>query len=96
VYIARHLLGLPPVPASFRQGDPNIPPDAVIATNIDARISPPKLDVDMDGVGSVATDIVYIARHLLGLPPVPASFRQGDPNIPPDAVISANIGALCP
>jgi hypothetical protein len=54
------------------------------------------LDVDMDGLGSVATDIVYIARHLLGLPPVPASFRQGDPNIPPDAVISANIGALCP
>ena len=54
------------------------------------------LDVDMDGGADVATDIVYIARHLLGLPPVPASFRQGDPNIPPDAVIAANIDVLCP
>jgi hypothetical protein len=39
---------------------------------------------------------VYIARRLLHLPPVPASFRLLDPTIPADAVIAANVDALCP
>jgi hypothetical protein len=44
----------------------------------------------------VATDVVYIARHLLGLPPVPASFRTLDPTISSDNAIAAKIVALCP
>jgi hypothetical protein len=39
-------------------------------------------DVDGNGVVDVATDVVYIARHLLGLSPVPPSFRTQDPTIP--------------
>ena len=54
------------------------------------------LDVDMKGTVDVATDIVYVARHLLGLQPVPVSFRALDPSIPSDAAINANIDALCP
>jgi hypothetical protein len=95
VYIARHLLGLPPVPPSFRVLDPSIPSDEEIAANIDAMGSA----LDVDGSGGrpdVATDVVYIARHLLGLPPVPPSFRVLDPNIPPDPEIEARVGTLCP
>ncbi len=92
VYIARTLLGLPPVPASFRVADPSIPSDTVIGSNIDAIRA--ALDVDNNGVVDVATDIVYTARTLLGLPPVPASFRAVDPNIPSDPLIAANIDAL--
>jgi plastocyanin len=44
----------------------------------------------------VATDIVYIARQLMGLTVVPQKFRLLDPPIPPDSVIGANIDALCP
>jgi hypothetical protein len=94
VYIARTLLGLPPVPASFRVLDPTIPPDATIAANV----TPIGTGLDVDGSGSppdVATDMVYIARHLLGLPAVPASFRAMNPNLPADSVISANVDALC-
>jgi len=40
--------------------------------------------------------VVYIARHLLGLTPVPASFRVLDPTIPSDAVIGGRVDALCP
>jgi uncharacterized repeat protein (TIGR02543 family) len=94
VYIARHLLGLPPVPASFRALDPSISSDGIIAGNIDAIGS--GLDVDGNGTVDVATDIVYIARHLVGLPPVPASFRVLDPSIPSDGIIAGNIDALCP
>jgi hypothetical protein len=54
------------------------------------------LDVDGNGAVDVATDIVYVARHLLDLPPVPPSFRALDPNIPSDSVIGANVDALCP
>jgi len=54
------------------------------------------IDVDCSGgQPETATDVVYIARHLLGLPPVPASFRALDPNIPADAVIAANIDTPC-
>ncbi len=55
------------------------------------------LDVDGSGVPpDVATDVVYIARYLLGLSPVPPSFRVLDPNIPSDAEMSARIAGLCP
>ncbi len=55
--------------------------------------------LDVDGSGpppDVATDVVYVARTLLGLTPVPASFRALDPSIPLDSVIAANVAALCP
>jgi len=94
VYVARHLLGLTPVPPDFRLLDPTIPPDASVAAAIDAIR--PSLDVDMNGTIDVATDVVYIARHLLGLTPVPPDFRVLDPTIPPDAAVAANIDALCP
>lgn len=54
------------------------------------------LNVDAKDGTDVATDVVYVARHLLSLPPVPASFRALDPTIPPDGTIAANIDALCP
>jgi hypothetical protein len=50
--------------------------------------------VDDDGLVDVATDMVYIARHVLGLPPVPQSFRDDDPTIPPDAEIAGRIELL--
>ena len=55
--------------------------------------------LDVDGSGAppdVATDVVYVARTLLGLTPVPASFRALDPSIPADSVVAANVAALCP
>jgi hypothetical protein len=52
------------------------------------------LDVDMNGHADVATDIVYIARCMLRLTPVPSSFRSIDPTIPSDALIGARINAL--
>ena len=94
VYIARHLLGLAPVPPGFRQIDPTIPPDPEIAVRVDAIGL--GLDVDLNGVVAVGTDVVYIARHLLELAPVPPGFRQIDPTIPPDPEIAARIDALCP
>ena len=94
VYIARHLLGLTPVPASFRTIDPTIPPDSVIVGRIDAAGNP--FDVDRSGATQVSTDAVYVARRLLGLTPVPASFRVLDPTIPSDAVIGGRVDALCP
>jgi hypothetical protein len=53
------------------------------------------LDVDGNGVAGVATDVVYIARQMFGLPAVPPSFRVLDPSIPPDSVIAANLAGLC-
>jgi len=94
VYIARTLLGLPCVPASFRVLSPSIPPDATIAASVTAMGN--GLDVDGKPQVDVATDVVYIARHLLGLPPVPASFRTLDPTISSDNAIAAKIVALCP
>jgi hypothetical protein len=94
VYVARRLLDLPPVPASFRALDPTIPSDVVIGAAIDGLGS--ALDVDGRNHIDIATDLVYIARRLLHLPPVPASFRLLDPTIPADAVIAANVDALCP
>ncbi len=93
-YIVRRLLGLPPVPPSFRLLDPSIPDDLFIDHQIHAALT--ALDVDDNGILDPATDIVYIARVLLGLPPVPPSFRALDPSIPSDMVITGNINALCP
>ena len=64
-----------------------------LSVHADGAVStgPCGLDVDCDGQIDVATDVVYIARHLLGLVPVPPSFRPLDPNIPPDSVIANNI-----
>lgn len=92
VYIQRHLLHLAPVPPSFRGLDPSIAPDAVIAARIDALGT--SLDVDANGTVDAATDVVYIQRHLFGLPPVPESFRQLNPAIPTDAAIAARIDIL--
>jgi hypothetical protein len=92
VYIQRHLLRLPPVPPSFRALDPSIPPDEEIAARIDALGS--SLDVDANSAVDAATDVVYIQRHLVGLAPVPSSFRQLNPAIPSDAEIAARIDAL--
>ena len=81
------------MPPSFRVIDPAIPPDVTIAARVDAAGT--SLDVDKNGRVEVATDVVYIARILLGLTPVPPSFRVIDPNIPPDDMIAGNIRALC-
>lgn len=94
VYLARWLLGLSPVPPSFRAINPGIPADAAIDAAIAAAGT--AFDVDRNGVVDVATDVVYIARHLLGLTPVPPSFRGADPTIPVDSVITDAIDALCP
>jgi hypothetical protein len=54
-----------------------------------------RLDVDNNGAADVATDMVYIVRHLLNLPSVvPPSFRTLDPSIPSDVTIAAAIDAL--
>jgi hypothetical protein len=89
VYVARHLLDLPDVPESYRDLDPTIPSDELIGSNVD--LLGDSLDVDANGVVDVFTDVVYIARCLLNLPPVPQSFRELDPTIPPDGEISARI-----
>ena len=94
VYIARTLLGFTPVPPAFRLADPSIPPDAFIAANVDA--ARPALDVDQRNGTQIATDVVYIARRMLGFVPVPPAFRTADPTIPSDAEISGRIDALCP
>lgn len=94
VYLARHLLGLPIVPSSFRELDPSIPTDEFIGSRIDALGS--VLDVDANGNVEVPTDVVYVARHGLGLAVVPSTFRVVDPTIPPDDQIAASIDALCP
>jgi hypothetical protein len=94
VYIARRLVGLTVVPPSFRLRDPTIAADSVIAGRIDAAGA--AFDVDRRGGVQVATDVTYIARRLLGLTVVPPSFRTIDGTIPSDAIIRANIDALCP
>ena len=94
VYLARWLLGLPPVPASFRALDPNIPADPAI----EAQCAAVGAAIDVDGSGTVdaATDVVYIARHFLGFAPVPESFRLLDPDIDADVQISSRITEACP
>lgn len=52
------------------------------------------LDVDGNGEVDPFTDVVYVARFLFGLPPVPPSFRTNDPNIPSDEFISEHIEML--
>lgn len=54
------------------------------------------LDVDGDGRFDVSTDVVYIARRLLGLGAVPGSFRLLDPSIPPSEAIGGNVDAIRP
>ena len=68
-------------------------PDS-IARRVDAAGS--AFDVDSRGGVEVATDVVYTARHLLALTPVPPSFRVTDPTIPSDDDIANKIDALCP
>jgi hypothetical protein len=92
VYLSRSVLGLPPVPASFRQADPAIPPDEQILSRFAALGD--RLDVDKNGMRDATTDVVYVSRHLLGLACVPQSFRVLDPSIPPDAEIGERIEAL--
>jgi hypothetical protein len=94
VYVARRLALLPPVPDRFRDLDGTIPSDAEIGARVDALGS--MLDVDASGSVDVATDLVYITRHLLGLPPVPESFRVGEPTIPSDSDIITRIELLLP
>jgi hypothetical protein len=74
--------------------NPGIPPDQSICAAVAAMGS--ELDVDGNGQVDLATDVVYLARYLLNLLPVPPSFRRTNPTIPPDSVIAANIAALCP
>ena len=52
------------------------------------------LDVDGDGQVDPFTDVVFIERFLLGLPPVPPSMRATNPDLPSDAVIAARIEAI--
>ncbi len=94
VYIARTILALHAVPTSFRLLDATVPPDALIERSVSAIGT--ALDIDANGQIDVTTDIVYVARHLFGLPAAPASFRVLDPNLPPDATLAARIDALCP
>jgi hypothetical protein len=94
VYAARYLLGLAPVPPSFRALDPSIMSDALIAAGMATMGT--MLDVDANGLVDVATDIVYLARYRLGLSPVPPSFRVLDPTIASDGAIATRIDALCP
>lgn len=93
VYVARHLAGHVPAPPAFRALRPSIPDDAVLAGRVDAARA--ALDVDGNGRVEEPTDLTYIGRHLLHLAPVPASARQLDPTIPPDASVAASIDALC-
>jgi hypothetical protein len=94
VYTARRLLGLVPVPSSFRVVDPTIPADAEIVAAVDTLY--PLLDVDLNDHVDVATDLVYIVRCLLGLPAVPSSFRLTDPSVPSNDDICRRTQALCP
>lgn len=94
VYVARHLFGLPPVPPSFRQAQPGIPSDATIAARIEATRA--ELDVDGNGQVGTATDVVYVARRLFSIPPVPPSFRLSQPGIPADALIGTAVDACLP
>ena len=92
-FIARHLLGLPPVPPEIRTQDPTIASDQAIGANVEALGN--LLDVDMDGRVRVETDLVYIARRLGGQSPVvPDRFRILDPSIADEASIAAKIDAL--
>src|SRR5262249_43992342 len=53
------------------------------------------LDVDQSGPPVDAfTDLTYVGRRLLALPPVPPSFRALDPGIPPDEEIAARVDAI--
>ncbi len=81
IVLANPSIGATPTPTSTPTGTPTSGTFAA-------------LDVDQNDEVSVASDLVYIARYLLGLPPVPASFRELDPSIVPNGVIAGRIGAL--
>src|SRR5262249_30569369 len=70
---------------------------AVVLLVSAARVEAQPLDVDASGPPVDAfTDMVYVARRLFMLTPVPPSFRALDPGIPPDAEIAARIDATGP
>lgn len=96
VYIYNALLGVNLiVPPLFRQLDPTIPANDVLAARVESILGP--LNVDGKGATQGSTDGVYIYNTLLGLGiVVPPLFRQLDPTIPPDATIISNVHALCP
>jgi 6-phosphogluconolactonase (cycloisomerase 2 family) len=53
------------------------------------------LDVDQSGPPvDPFTDLVYVARRLFGLPPVPPSFRVLDPDIATDLIIAGRVDAI--
>jgi hypothetical protein len=91
-YLNRHMLGLSPVPQSFRDLDPSIPPDAEVAARADALGD--SADVDLNGSVDSSTDSVYISRYILGLTTVPPQFRTLDPSIPSDLEIAHRIEPL--
>lgn len=95
VYVFRRQLGLGTVvPPAFRAIDPSIVADVVVAANVDALGA--AADVDGNGVVAAATDGVYIFRRRAGLiNVVPPAFRAIDPGIPSDAIVGANVDALC-
>ncbi len=91
VYVARSLLGLSPVPPSYRVTQPAIPDDAAIDERVTRAV--PYLDVDLSGTVAVDTDVLFITRYLLGLAPVPNSYRSGV-LLPPDPEVEASIAPL--
>jgi hypothetical protein len=71
----------------------------VLVANFGTCAPPPTscvLDVDGDGRGVVATDLVYISRRLRGLSPVPPAFRALDSGIPADTAIAAQVDGARP
>jgi hypothetical protein len=96
VYVYRALSSLGKVvPDLHRSQDPTIPSDAVIGARVTSIAG--LLNVDGKNGTQGITDGVYIYRRLSSLGKVvPDLHRSQDPTIPSDAVIGANVDALCP
>lgn len=63
-------------------------------TMVDGSVTVSSCILDVDGSGApfdVATDVTYVTRRLLHLPPVPPSFRVSNPSVPADSLIAARI-----
>ena len=74
--------------------DTALAPGATYQYRVASSLPACKLDVDGNGRAEVSTDVTYITRRLLGLTPVPPSYRTADPSIPSDDAIGARIDAL--